>query len=112
MIYNRKIEIIFDKETKLILDDQSKKCNWLYNKLLDIAREDYNNGNTLNLMSGRNLRDYVVKLKGENPFLYSVHSSPLKNVAIRLKDSYVRFFKGLSKIPHFRSYSQKNDKIG
>lgn len=107
MIYNRKIEIIFDKETKLILDDQSKKCNWLYNKLLDIAREDYNNGNTLNLMNGRNLMDYVVKLKGENPFLYSVHSSPLKNVAIRLKDSYVRFFRGLSKIPHFRSYSQK-----
>ena len=78
MIYNRKIEILFEDETQRILDDQSKKCNWLYNKLLDTAREDYRNGNTLKLMSGRNLRNYVVKLKADYPFLYSVHSSPLR----------------------------------
>lgn len=107
MIYNRKTEILFDEETQRILDDQSKKCNWLYNKLLDTAREDYRNGNTLKLMSGRNLRNYAVKLKADYPFLYSVHSSPLKNVAIRLKESYDRFLKGLSEMPHFRSYSRK-----
>ena len=36
-----------------------------------------------------------------------MHHSPLKNAAIQLKESYDRFFQGLSEMPHFRSYSKK-----
>ena len=41
MKYNKKVEILFEKEDELILDGQSKICNWLYNKLLDICKKDY-----------------------------------------------------------------------
>ena len=89
MIFNRKIEVIFTKEDELILDGQSKICNWLYNHLLEMTIKDYKeNNNDKKLLTGRNLRNQVPILKQEFIFLNSVHSSPLKNTAIRLKVSF------------------------
>ena len=107
MIYNQKIEVLFSKEDSLILDSQSKMCNWLYNQLLEICINDYKNGKPLKLQSGRNLRNQVPKIKEKNPFLYSVHSSPLKNVALRLKTTYERSFKHLGGLPKFKSWKKK-----
>lgn len=105
MIFNRKIEVIFSSEEKKILDGQSKICNWLYNKLLEISIKDYDeNNNERNLFYGRNLRDLVPTLKIKCPFLITVHSSPLKNTALRLKETYNRFFHGISGFPHYRSW--------
>ncbi|TCQ00516.1 RNA-guided endonuclease InsQ/TnpB family protein [Serpentinicella alkaliphila] len=106
MLYNEKIEVFFSKEDSLILDGQSKICNWLYNQLLQATKDDYENGNSLKLLSGRNLRNYSTKMKDVNKFLYSVHSSPLKNTALRLKDAYERFFKGQNEYPKFRSWKK------
>ena len=45
-IYNRKIEVEFQKEDGFILDGQSKICNWFYNRLLEACINDYKeNGN-------------------------------------------------------------------
>ena len=109
MIYNRKIEVVFSKEDEVVLDSQSKKLNWLYNKLLDIHRDDYqNHGNSLQLTKGRNFRDYATKLKNEEfHFLETVHSSPFKNSALRLKEAFDRKFKGLNQFPKFRSWKKK-----
>ncbi|AEF93799.1 transposase IS605 OrfB [Desulfotomaculum nigrificans CO-1-SRB] len=108
MIFNRKIRLIVTDEQARILDSQSKKCNWLYNQLLAIARDDYiNNGNSKKLLSGRNLRNQVPILKQDNPFLKTVHSSPLKNVALRLKDAYMRSFKQGNGLPKFRAWKKK-----
>jgi putative transposase len=107
MIYNQKIEVMFSKEDGLILDSQSKMCNWLYNQLLELCIDDYKKGGLLKLQSGRNLRNQVPKIKEDNPFLYSVHSSPLKNVALRLKTTYERFFKNLGGFPKFKSWKKK-----
>lgn len=105
MIFNRKVEVIFSEKDKKVLDGQSKICNWLYNKLLEMAKTDYNeNNNEENLLSGRNLRDLVPILKREYNFLNAVHSSPLKNTALRLKESYVKFFKQGSGFPKFKSW--------
>ena len=109
MKFNRKTEIVFTEEDKIILDSQSKKCNWLYNHLLEMAIDDYkNNDNGLELLSGRNLRNMVPPIKDRNPFLYSVHSSPLKNAARRLKRSFKKFFSE-EKVgyPRFRSWKRK-----
>ena len=107
MIFNRKVEIIFSNEDKHILDGQSKICNWLYNKLLEIAIYDYDeNKNNNNLLAGRNLRNLVPKLKSEYSFLTAVHSSPLKNTAIRLKKSYIKFFNKDNSFPHYRSWKE------
>lgn len=46
------------------------------------------------------------KIKKDKPFLCSVHSSPLKNVAIRLNDSFKRYFNDLSGRPNFKSWKK------
>ena len=108
IIYNKKIEVIFNKNDVPILDGQSRICNWLYNKLLNECINDYkNNNNQKHLLSGRNLRDYGVSLKAEFPFLKTVHSSVLKEPSTRLCKAYDGFFNGRSGYPHYRSWKNK-----
>jgi putative transposase len=107
IVFNRKVEILFTAEDKLILDGQSRICNWLYNHLLEMAIDDYkDNNNKMELLNGKNLRNQVPILKQDYKFLNSVHSSPLKNTAIRLKETYERFFKQRSGYPKFKSWKQ------
>ncbi len=107
MIFNRKIEVLFPKEYVLILDSQSRMCNWLYNHLLEMTINDYtNNNNKKELLKGRNLRNEVPILKQEYKFLNNIHSSPLKNTAIRLKETYKRFFKRGLGYPKFKSWKE------
>ena len=95
MIINQKIEIKFDKESSLILDSQSRMCSKLYNILLENCKKEYEETGQNKLLTGRNLRDLVVDIKQEHAYLYSVHSSPLKNTAFRLKNAYEKYFKSL-----------------
>ena len=76
------------------LDQQSKICNWLYNYLLDQSLElrklycetkDPEIAKTL--YTERGLRNLIPGLKKERHFLKTVHSSPLKNAALRLSAS-------------------------
>lgn len=76
------------------LDGQSRICNWLYNALLEKARElrhEYITSKdpqtALKVYSERGLRNLLPKLKTEKPFLKVVHSSPLKNTALRLSEA-------------------------
>jgi putative transposase len=109
MIFVRKIKLITNKEEQSMLDGQSKICNWLYNQLYDLVETDYQNKDSKKLLNGRNLRNEVPKIKQQSPFLYKVHSSPLKNVALRLKDAYKRFFdpKLDNHKPKYRSWKKK-----
>ena len=103
MIINQKINIKFtDKSSINILEQSSSLCNKLYNMLLEECINDYKNNNEKKLLHNRNLRNYVVCIKKDYPFFYKVHSSPLKNVAFRLKEAYEHFFDG-SGYPKFRS---------
>ena len=63
MIFNRSVEITFDKKDQLILNGQSKICNWLYNHFM--VKNDKASG----LLEGRNLRNEIPKLKLDKPFL-------------------------------------------
>ena len=109
MKFNRKVEVIFSEKDKQILDGQSKICNWLYNHLLELCRHDYyENNNENKLLSGRNLRDQVPKLKEDYPFLKTAHSSVTKNAALRLKVAYEKFFKEQDiNPPKFRAWKKK-----
>ncbi|MBC8062583.1 MAG: transposase [Clostridiaceae bacterium] len=105
MLFNRKVEVIFSKENSNILDGQSRICNWLYNKLLEISIKDYaENNNDNRLLNGSNLRDLVPQMKKEHNFLRTVYSSPLKNVALRLKESYIKFFNRDNGFPHYKAW--------
>lgn len=76
------------------LDGQSRICNWIYNRLLEKAnalkQEFIQSGNTelaKTLYTERGLRNLLPSFKEEYPFLKSVHSSPLKNTALRLSQA-------------------------
>ena len=83
-----------DQESASTLDGQSRICNWLYNQLLGKAnqlkeqfKQTQDNMASLTLYSKRGLRNQIPAFKKEHPFLHVVHSSPLKNTALRLSAS-------------------------
>jgi putative transposase len=114
-----KLKLESDTSTFLSLDGQSRICNWLYNHLLEEANalktkfiETRNPELTKTLYTERGLRDRIPSLKEEQPFLKSVHSSPLKNAALRLsaavqahQKSKKGKRKGSSGWPRFRSWN-------
>ena len=105
MIYNKKILVDFDKNTELTLDGQSKICNWLYNRLLDICKNDYEiYGKASKITLGNNIRDMVPALKYDYKFLNTVYSSATKNVGRRLQDTYKSFYSKRCGYPKFKSW--------
>lgn len=116
-----KIPLIVSKEAENTLDGQSRICNWLYNQLLSQAnelRKEYRQNQSPEiskiLYTERGLRNLLPGLKKEKPFLKVVHSSPLKNAALRLSNSiqtYQKSRKGKRKgkdtgWPRFRSWGR------
>ena len=117
-----KLKLNFDEESKRALQGQSRICNWLYNRLLERANElrdqyvkNQSEETAKILYSKRGLRNLIPTMKSEYPFLKSVHSSPLKNVGLRLSEAiqaYQKSRKGLRKgkqtgWPRFRSNKTK-----
>jgi putative transposase len=108
-----------------VLDSQSKMCNWLYNHLLEQAntlKAEFKSSNGRNkeaarqVYSKRGLRDLVPGYKMEHPFLQAVHSSPLKNTALRLSEAIREYQKSRRgerggghtvNWPQFRSWKRK-----
>lgn len=89
-----KLSLEPNEDVASILDGQSKICNWLYNSLLENAlklRQEFIQSSDTQLAktvySERGLRDLLPSMKEENPFLKVVHSSPLKNAALRLSEA-------------------------
>ena len=89
-----KLGLELDIEATSTLDGQSRICNWLYNHLLDkgqqLKQEFIQSGNpeaAKTLYTERGLRNLLPTIKAEHPFLKVVHSSPLKNTALRLSDA-------------------------
>jgi len=116
-----KIPLKVNPEAREVLDGQSRICNWLYNQLLDRAntlRNEYRKTQDSEIVkvlyTERGLRNLVPTFKNEKPFLKVVHSSPLKNTALRLSSAiqaYQKSRKGKRKNrdtgwPRFRSWSQ------
>lgn len=118
-IKNIKIEVVADAHSEHILDGQSRICNWLYNHLLDYAiaqkKEFIATGNSecaKTVYTKRGLRNHIPVLKETHHFLKSVHSSPLKNVGLRLSSAIQAHQKskkgkrkGKAGWPRFRAWS-------
>lgn len=116
-----KLRVELVDQTANVLDGQSRICNWLYNQLLDKAndfRKQYGEHQDPSvgkvLYSKLGLRNLVPVIKKEHPFLKVVHSSPLKNVALRLTSSIQAHQKsrkgkrqGKTGWPRFRSWKTR-----
>ncbi|WP_040767500.1 RNA-guided endonuclease InsQ/TnpB family protein [Sulfobacillus thermosulfidooxidans] len=96
-----KMRLEVDQHTAAVLDGQSRIANWLYNHLLEKANElrkrfretrDPAVGKVLYTKCG--LRNRIPALKQEYPFLRTVHSSVLKNAALRLSSAIREYQKG------------------
>jgi putative transposase len=92
-----KLRLEVHAEADSALDGASRICNWLYNELLEVAgvlraryRLDQDAATGTVLYTERGLRNLVPELKRLYPFLPTVHSSPLKNAALRVSDSIRR----------------------
>ena len=90
------IKLLLEPDTAVssTLDGQSRICNWTYNTLLSHAQElrqgfiETQNVEIAKIVySERGLRNLLPKLKEEHPFMKVVHSSVLKNAALRLSDA-------------------------
>jgi putative transposase len=117
-----KIRLVVDPPSAAVLDGQSRILNWLYNLLVDVAgdlRHGYianpNDTTGHNLYTKRGFRNMLPALKAQFPFLRTVHSSPVKNAALRLAKAIGdhqdcahgrRKGKPVS-WPHFRSWKRK-----
>jgi len=120
---NRVLKLKLQGEAHAIneLDGQSRICNWLYNHLLEKAQqlktEFLQSGSveaSKTLYTKRGLRNLVPAIKKEYLFLKVVHSSPLKNTALRLSEAiqtHQKSKKGKRKgrqmgWPRFRAWKQ------
>lgn len=105
-----KIEVVFSENDSLIIDGQSKICNWIYNKVLSDTIDDYkNNENKLKLTSGYNSRDYFVRqIKPQNLFTKSVYAMVAADASTRVKTSFKQFFeRKCIGFPKFNSWKEK-----
>ena len=80
-----------DETTAFAIDGQSRICNWCYNHLLEVAQEhkkcfiETKDSELAKIVyTKRGLRNLLPKIKEEHNFLKVVHSSPLKNAALRV----------------------------
>ena len=92
-----KLALDLDEQTRVILDSQSKIANYEWNLLIELCNEARGRldaaaaegivgaEDDLYLLYGRHrLRDAMVAIKDQKPFLRSLYSSVSKNVALRL----------------------------
>jgi putative transposase len=91
---NIKLPLDPDPTAKETVDGQSRICNWVYNRFLEIALgllQEYiqtqDPKSAQILYSPRGLRNLLPELKVLHPFVKTVHSSPLKNTALRLSEA-------------------------
>lgn len=89
-----KLQLEPDQTVAGILDGQSRICNWTFNHLLAEAQtlrqkyiETQESQLAKTVYTERGLRNLLPTLKEEKPFLKLVHSSPLKNSALRLSEA-------------------------
>lgn len=116
-----KLELSGEESQFLIIDGQSRICNWTYNHLLQLANdlkkqaiETSNFDEAKNIYTKRGLRNLLPSLKTTFPFLKSVYSFPLKNTALRLSSAIQGHQKGkkgkrksLLGWPKFRAWKAK-----
>ena len=110
MLFTQKIQLNLTEEQEKLLDSQSKICNWLYNKFLEIEQTAYKmEGNYIGYF---NHNHEFAAFKNEHPFLKVVHSQVLKETLRRLHKAYQKFFDDNKKGRKSRKDSNACHRVG
>ena len=106
MLYVYRFRLYPKKEQIEFLNRQIGHCRFVYNKLLEIAKKDYEaGGKKWNYYEYKKL---LPKLKEEFPFLKEANSQSLQEAVRWLDRAFKNFFKGLAKFPKFKSKKRTN----
>ncbi len=74
------------------IDEQIELARFLYNKLLDRAKEEYLKGRNLQITKSTFNR-FMKEIASENGVLDRIYSQALQNVFVRLQRAYQNFFR-------------------
>ncbi|WP_163329540.1 IS200/IS605 family element RNA-guided endonuclease TnpB [Desulfurobacterium thermolithotrophum] len=106
MLYVYRFRLYPKKGQAEFLNRQIGHCRFVYNKLLEIAKESYEKeGKKWNYYEYKRL---LPKLKEEFPFLKEANSQSLQEAVKWLDRAFKNFFKGLAKSPRFKSKKRVN----
>ena len=106
MLYVYRFRLYPTKEQVEFLNKQIGHCRFVYNKLLEIAKEGYEReGKKWNYYEYKKL---LPELKEEYPFLKEANSQSLQEAVKWLDRAFKNFFKGLAKLPKFKSQKKIN----
>ncbi|OMH40222.1 RNA-guided endonuclease TnpB family protein [Desulfurobacterium indicum] len=106
MLYVYRFRLYPKKGQVEFLNRQIGHCRFVYNKLLEIAKESYEKeGKKWNYYEYKRL---LPKLKEEFPFLKEANSQSLQEAVKWLDRAFKNFFKGLAKFPRFKRKKRVN----
>jgi putative transposase len=106
MLYVYRFRLYPKKGQIEFLNRQIGHCRFVYNKLLEIAKKDYEaEGKKWNYYEYKKL---LPKLKEEFPFLKEANSQSLQEAVKWLDRAFKNFFKGIAKFPKFKSKKRIN----
>ncbi len=106
MLYVYRFRLYPNKEQRDFLNKQIGHCRFVYNKLLEIAINDFkNNGKKWNFYEYKKL---LPKLKEQYPFLKGANSQSLQEAVRWLDRAFKDFFKGLRGFPKFKKKKRTN----
>ena len=106
MLYVYRFRLYPKKEQIEFLNRQIGHCRFVYNKLLEIAKKDYEaEGKKWNYYEYKKL---LPKLKEEFPFLKEANSQSLQEAVKWLDRAFKNFFKGIAGFPKFKSKKRTN----
>jgi len=106
MLYVYRFRFYPTKEQVEFLNRQIGHCRFVYNKLVEIAKENFEKeGKKWNYYKYKKL---LPKLKDEFPFLKEANSQSLQEAVKWLDRAFKNFFKGLAKFPKFKSKKRVN----
>ena len=106
MLYVYRFRLYPTKEQEEFLNRQIGHSRFVYNKLLEIAKENYEKeGKKWNYYEYKRL---LPQLKEEYPFLKEANSQSLQETVRWLDRAFKNFFRGLAKFPKFKSKKRTN----
>jgi putative transposase len=109
MLKTYKYRIYPSKAQETSLEKMLEECRWLYNKILEIRKNAYEqDGKSLGLYDTQNM---IPAWKAERPTLKVVHSLVLQNVNIRVDLAFKAFFRRVKSgetpgYPRFKGYGR------
>ncbi|ADY73402.1 transposase, IS605 OrfB family [Desulfurobacterium thermolithotrophum DSM 11699] len=106
MLYVYRFRLYPNREQVEFLNCQIGHCRFVYNKLLEIAKELYKKENKK--WNYYEYKKLLPKLKEEYPFLKEANSQSLQEAVKWLDRAFKNFFKGLVKFPKFKSKKRVN----